>query len=276
MQIISDYADDLWLAKIDPAQLESAILNLAINSRDANDGGGLITIKTINCHLAEPDSPDDSDIIYGDRVCIFVTDNGSDMSEETLKHAIEPFFSTKKNGAGTGLGLSMVYGFVKQSGGHMRLSSRPGEGTTIKMYLPRSQEQKHEHTQLIESSGVPNGAETVLLVDDNLDVRSTVANLVRSLGYRVIEAPSGPAALDTLKAEHVDLLISDVMMHHMTGFDLADLVQQDYPDVRILLTSGYTEAWSSRQGENADQYEILGKPYQRRELALRIRSVLGC
>lgn len=272
VNIEMDLADDLWLAKVDPAQLESAILNLAINSRDAMDGEGLLQIRTKNCAYGASGLREDPVLIAGEYVCISVEDNGSGMSEEVRKAAVEPFFSTKQDRNGSGLGLSMVYGFVQQSGGHIRLDSREGEGTCIDLYLPRSTELESSETEMNGAAKVTGGAETVLVVDDNRDVRGAAAAILVNLGYDVVEAASGEEALEVLGKQSIDLLFSDIKMPRMSGLELAEQVRGRNPDTQILLTSGYSDEAPS--GDKARSFEFLRKPYSRQDLALRLRTIL--
>jgi len=272
MNIRMELADDLWLSKVDPAQLESAILNLAINSRDAMDGEGLLTIRTKNCAYGASGLREDPVLIAGEYVCISVEDYGCGMSEEIRKAAVEPFFSTKDDKNSSGLGLSMVYGFVQQSGGHISLDSREAEGTRIDLYLPRSSELETSVEGLNGSAATPTGSEKILIVDDNSDVRRSAATILSKLGYETLEAPSGSEALEVLGAGPVDLVFSDIKMPEMSGLELAEKVRSQTPATEILLTSGFSD--QSPPGDKARSFEFLRKPYSRHELATRLRSIL--
>ncbi|MDJ0909970.1 MAG: PAS domain S-box protein [Woeseiaceae bacterium] len=274
MRIRNEYTDEPWLTKVDPSLLESALLNLAINSRDAMSGEGLLTVRTFNKHLDPSVWPELSDAESGDFVCIEVSDDGVGMDVEVLKRAVDPFFTTKKECGGSGLGLSMVYGFVQQSGGHMRIESERGTGTRVEIYLPRTDEIERHEAASSDELEMPFGGESVLVVDDNDQVRDSAAALIKRLGYRVRKASSAQRALRMLQDEQADLLFSDIMMPEMSGFDLADKVTKERPDVTILLTTGFADDSILNGAEDRDRYDILYKPYNQIELAKRIRSAL--
>ncbi|MGI9272949.1 MAG: PAS domain S-box protein [Woeseiaceae bacterium] len=269
-----EYADDLWLSKVDPTQLESAILNLAINSRDAMQGEGRLAIKSRNSQLRSDSLPTGSVSESGEYVCISVEDDGCGMTEEVRKSAIEPFFSTKETGSGSGLGLSMVYGFVQQSGGHLLLDSEHENGTRIELYLPRTRESESRYSYANSEGDLPGGKETVLVVDDNAAVRnSAVATLMR-LGYDVLSASNGPEALDVLKTSDVDMLFSDLKMPKMTGYELAANAQAAHPQLRVLLTSGFSDSSDLFSGDAEHHPEFIPKPYTKHELANKFRTIL--
>ncbi len=274
MRIHTEYTGEPWLTKVDPSLLESALLNLAINSRDAMSGEGLLTVRTFNRHLNPEVWPDLSDADSGDFVCIEVSDDGEGMDVEVLKRAVDPFFTTKQEGGGSGLGLSMVYGFVQQSGGHMRIESERGAGTRVAIYLPRTDEVERTDTESSDELEMPFGGESVLVVDDNDQVRDSAAALIKRLGYRVRKASSARSALKMLQDEQADLLFSDIMMPEMSGFDLAEKVTRERPDVTILLTTGFADDSILNGAEDRDRYDILYKPYNQIELAKRLRSAL--
>ena len=274
MRIRSEYADEPWLTKVDPSLLESALLNLAINSRDAMSGEGLLTVRTSNKRLDPSVWPELTDADAGDFVCIEVSDDGVGMDVEVLKRAVDPFFTTKKECGGSGLGLSMVYGFVQQSGGHMRIESELGTGTRVEIYLPRTDEVDRNEAEASDELEMPFGGESILVVDDNDQVRDSAAALIKRLGYRVRKASSAQRALRMLQDEQADLLFSDIMMPEMSGFDLAEKVTKERPDVTILLTTGFADDSILNGAEDRDRYDILYKPYNQIELAKRIRSAL--
>lgn len=274
MRIHTEYTDEPWLTRVDPSLLESSLLNLAINSRDAMSGEGLLTVRTFNKRLDPNVWPELSDADSGDFVCIEVSDNGTGMDVEVLKRAVDPFFTTKNECGGTGLGLSMVYGFVQQSGGHMRIESERGSGTRVEIYLPRTNEVDRKETESSDELEMPFGGESILVVDDNDQVRDSAAALIKRLGYRVRKASSAQRALRMLKDEQADLLFSDIMMPEMSGFDLADRVTRERPDVTILLTTGFADDSILNGAEDRNRYDILYKPYNQIELAKRIRSAL--
>ena len=267
----------LWRVEVDPNQLETALINLAVNSRDAMPTGGKLTIETANTHLDRRYAEAHSGIMAGQYVAICVTDSGSGMDEATADRAFEPFFTTKEVGRGTGLGLSMVYGFVKQSGGHLKIYSEVGQGTTVKIYLPRHH--GAESVVLDETRvGLPDSAqsETILVCEDDADVREFSAESLRELGYRVIEAGTGEAALDLLDpaGEPIDLLFTDVVLPGITGAVLADRARALRPDLRILFTTGYARNAIVHQGRLDAGVELLSKPFTFADLATRIRDLL--
>ena len=274
MRIQNEYAEEPWLTKVDPSLLESALLNLAINSRDAMSGEGLLTVRTFNKRLDPSVWPELSDADSGDFVCIEVSDDGEGMDVDVLKRAVDPFFTTKKECGGSGLGLSMVYGFVQQSGGHMRIESERGTGTRVEIYLPRTDEVDRNAAESSDDMEMPFGGESILVVDDNDQVRDSAAALIKRLGYRVRKASSAQRALRMLQDEQADLLFSDIMMPEMSGFDLADKVSKERPDITVLLTTGFADDSILNGADERDRYDILYKPYNQIELAKRIRSAL--
>jgi signal transduction histidine kinase/ActR/RegA family two-component response regulator len=262
----------LWAAMVDPTQIELVILNLAINARDAMAIGGRLTIETANATLGPPEHEEDPPA--GDYVMVAVADTGAGMSEETLARAFEPFFTTKEPGRGSGLGLSMVYGVARQSGGGVRIESRLGEGTTVKVYLPRAAAQPGDLPIGASMEMAPAGNEMILLVDDDGDVRDVAANMLRSLGYRVIEAGSGGAALDLLDREaSVDLVLLDFAMPGMNGVEVARSAREKRPDLPILFATGFADTMKL-SGADVGQ-PILQKPYRTADLAAALRQVLG-
>jgi PAS domain S-box-containing protein len=270
-------ARDLWPAQADRGQVESALLNLAINARDAMPAGGKLTIETGNVHLDEDYAVHNAEVTAGDYAMLAVTDTGSGMPPDVAARAFEPFFTTKDVGKGTGLGLSMIYGFAKQSGGHLKIYSEVGHGTTIRLYLPRASAAgavaaaprpvPAEH---------PRGGETILVVEDDPDVRGFVVVQLRDLGYSVIEAPNGRQAQTILDSDQaIDLLFTDVVMPGgMTGRNLADGAKGRRPTLKTLFSSGYTENSIIHQGKLDPGVNFLPKPYRRQDLALKVRSVL--
>ena len=267
-------AEELWPAIIDPTQVDDALLNLAINSRDAMPDGGTLTIETQNVHLDEDYAAHHVEVAPGDYVMLAVSDTGTGMEPEVLARAFDPFFTTKEEGQGTGLGLSQVFGWVKQSGGHIKIYSEVGHGTTIKLYLPRAVAEGAVAPAPAEPVP-PGGNETILVVEDNANVRKTVVRQLHDLGYRSVEAESGASALK-LVAEGLsfDLLLTDVVMPGgMTGYQLADQLRRTRPDTRVLFTSGYTElARSADQLSRRDS--LLSKPYRKQDLGRAVRRAL--
>ncbi len=269
-------AGGLWPVYCDGAQLESALLNLAVNSRDAMPDGGKLTLEVSNAHLDDDYAATEPDVTPGAYVMIAVTDTGHGMSQDVMEHAFEPFFTTKPEGQGTGLGLSQVFGFVKQSGGHLKVYSEMGEGTTVKLYLPKATGDGGPTSQE-HAEDVPLGAgETVLIVEDDHDVRASVAALVGGLGYSVVESAGPEEALRVLAARPVALLFTDVVMPgSITARQLAARAHELQPDARILFTSGYTQDSVVHDGRLDAGIELLSKPYRREELARRLRKVLA-
>jgi PAS domain S-box-containing protein len=271
-------APGLWAIEADPHQLESAILNLAVNARDAMPGGGRLTIDTANANLDNAYVAQHAEVAPGSYVVISVSDTGCGMTAEQVERAFEPFFTTKEVGRGTGLGLSMVYGFVKQSGGHVKIYSEPGEGTTIKLYLPRlaravDVEPEHQPLPVAEAS---RRRETVLVCEDDDDVRAYTVECLRELGYRVLEAHDGPSALRLLERQDapIDLLFTDVVMPGMSGRELAEAAREHQANLRVLYTSGYTRNAIVHGGRLDPGVEMIGKPFKFEDLARTVRDVL--
>ncbi|MFN3324403.1 MAG: PAS domain-containing protein [Bryobacteraceae bacterium] len=266
----------LWNALADRSQLENAILNLCINARDAMPDGGRLTIETANAHLDANYALAHPEVSAGQYVMIAVSDTGVGMSPEVQARAFEPFFTTKPVGQGSGLGLSMVYGFVKQSRGHIKIYSELGQGTTIKLYLPRVQAEKEHRPMKRAPERLAKGAERILVVEDDDLVREYVADQLDSLGYHVVTAVNGPDALELLKSgEEFDLLFTDIVIPGgMSGRVLADEAKKLRPNLPILFTSGYTENAIIHHGRLDPGVHLLHKPYRREDLAAKIRLVL--
>jgi len=266
----------LWNTMVDPSQVENALLNLAINARDAMKGRGKLTIEAGNASLDAVYAAAHPDVRPGQYVMLAVTDTGSGMSGEVMEHAFEPFFTTKPEGQGTGLGLSMVWGVVKQSEGHIKIYSEVGEGTTIRIYLPRSR-QEEDRTPEAETAPAVGGTETILVVEDDEDVRNTVVDMLTDLGYRVLkarDAQSGWAIIES--GVPIDLLFTDVVMPGpLRSPELARKARERLPDIAVLFTSGYTENAIVHGGRLDEGIELLSKPYTREALARRLRHVLA-
>ena len=271
-------AEGLWNSEIDSSQLENALLNLGINSRDAMPRGGDLTIKATNLHLSEDSHGLLGEIDAGDYILIEVTDTGVGMPEEILSRATEPFFTTKPVGKGTGLGLSMVYGFLKQSGGHLRIQSTPGVGTNILLYLPRtrSSSQPTPQPEVVINRSFPRGQETVLVVEDEAPIRMVIVALLRSLGYSVLEAEDGPSALIHLeKTPDIDLLLTDVVLPNgISGALLATDARLTHSGIRVLYSSGYTRNALTRDRRLEEGVHLLTKPFRLEDLAVSVRNVL--
>jgi PAS domain S-box-containing protein len=269
-------ADDLWPAFVDPSQIEDAIVNLAVNARDAMPNGGRLLIETMNVHLDEQYAARQIEVTAGDYVSLIMTDSGTGMPPDVLERAFEPFFTTKETGRGTGLGLSMVYGFVKQSRGHVKIYSEVGHGTSIKIYLPRAGVADAEAIAPTPPASDPRGNETILVVEDSRTVRHMAAEVLRALGYRVLDAEDGPTALAILsEGAAIDLLFTDMIMPN--GMDGEELVRQARalrPQLRALYTSGYSEQFLKGRASADAKIVVLHKPYRRGALAGAVRRVL--
>jgi signal transduction histidine kinase/FixJ family two-component response regulator len=269
----------LWPAMADPAQLEGAVLNLALNARDAMPGGGRLTIELANKVLDVDYARGNAEVVPGDYVMVAVSDTGHGMTPDVVARAFEPFFTTKTEGRGTGLGLAMVFGFVKQSGGHAKVYSEPGEGTSVKLYLPRAVGGVVPNMQ---RSGVPadlpHGSATILVVEDEAGVREIAVAILRSLGYRVLEAPDGDEGLLVFGAHaaEIDMLLTDVVLPgKVRGRELAERITAVRPEVKVLYMSGYTENSIVHHGRLDDGVRLLGKPFKREQLARKVAEVLG-
>ncbi len=270
-------AGGLWRTHADPNQLENVILNLAVNARDAMPDGGRLTVETQNAHLDSRYAAAHLGVAPGQYVLIAVTDTGTGMAETVVAKAFDPFFTTKEVGRGTGLGLSQVYGFVKQSGGHVKIYSELGQGTTVKVYLPRHLGVDGEAAGESAPEEVPLGEpqEVVLVVEDEPAVRRFSVEALTELGYRVLEAEGGPEALRLLDAHpEVALMFTDVVMPEVNGAKLAQEARRRRPDLRILFTTGYTRNAVVHNGTLDPGVELIGKPFTIEELAAKVREVL--
>ncbi|WGW06026.1 PAS domain-containing hybrid sensor histidine kinase/response regulator [Tropicibacter oceani] len=270
---------DLHPVLIDTAQLQSALVNLALNARDAMPGRGELLIAIENVTIDDRYMAQETHVDIGDYLRISVSDNGLGMTPEVQQRVFEPFFTTKSGSGGTGLGLAMVYGFVRQSGGHVALYSEPGHGTTFSLYFPRHSgtAEAEADTPPSEQPALPPGrGETVLVVEDNPLVRSFAVARLRDLGYHTAEASSGDDAYEMLcSGLRADLLFSDLVMPgQMNGYDLAKRVRAEFPGLRVLLTSGYASDVAAAQDLFSGNSEILHKPYHHADLAHRIRALL--
>jgi CheY-like chemotaxis protein len=262
----------LWAAMIDPTQIELVILNLAINARDAMAVGGALIVETANVTCAEPERPEEP--APGDYVMVAVRDNGSGMSGEVLAKVFEPFFTTKEVGKGSGLGLSQVFGLAKQSGGGVRIASTPGLGTSVEVYLPRSDiAPTHGHGEVHTTAGPASFDRRVLVVDDDNAVREVTASILTHMGYRVIEAGSGGAALEVLDQNaEIDLMMLDFAMPGMNGAEVAREARARRPHLPILFVTGYADTTAL---PSSDQEGVLRKPFREEELAAKLRRVLA-
>lgn len=264
----------LWNAKADPGQLENVILNLAVNARDAMPEGGNLTIETSNAFVDEVYAADNQ-LVEGQYVLIAVTDSGHGMPAEVMAKVFDPFFTTKPVGKGTGLGMSQVYGFAKQSGGHVKIYSEVGHGTTVKLYLPRQVGAATSISRPKAELAPTGGIETILVVEDEERVRNFAAEALREVGYTVLEAVDGQHALAMLQANlDTALLFTDVVMPGMTGRELADQALDRRPDLKVLYSTGYTRNAIVHNGVVDAGTNFLQKPYSLNDLARKVRAVL--
>ena len=269
-------AAGLWKTHADAVQLEQAVLNLAVNARDAMAEGGQLTIETANAHLDDAYAQENA-TKPGQYVLIALTDTGSGMSEEVLAKAFDPFFTTKAVGKGTGLGLSQVFGFVRQSGGHVKIYSEIGQGTTIKIYLPRYYGEETANRPSSVTETVPRGMseDVVLVVEDDERVRAFSVEALSELGYTVLQAPNGAAGLKIIEErDDIDLLFTDVVMPGMTGGELAKLALQRRPGLKVLFTTGFTRNAIVHNGVLDPGTHLIQKPFSIEQLAVKIRDVL--
>ncbi len=276
VEIDAILADDLWVTRVDRAQLETALVNLCVNARDAMFAGGRLLIETKNARLDEADAAREIDVSPGDYVLLSVTDNGSGMSPDLLSKVFEPFFTTKPVGKGSGLGLSMVYGFIKQSGGHIKIDSAVGRGTSIRLYLSRAEAGAARAAEMADAT-MPRGKERILVTEDDAQVRASVVQQLRSLGYEVAEAADGEQALAELTAalQPYDLLLTDfVMPGLLNGMALAEEAGRRRPAMRIVFMSGYSEDAIVQHGRLDPGVRLLAKPFRKIDLACKIRLAL--
>ena len=265
---------DLWPVMVDRAELELVLLNLAINARDAMIDGGRLTIETANRTLAESDYAIYEDLVPGDYVMIAITDTGTGMLPEVREHAFEPFYTTK--GMGSGMGLSMVFGFARQSGGQVVIESEPGEGTVIKIYLPKSDSLSPPITSKASAEPTLPGHETILIVEDDVDVRNFLIAALANLGYAILSAEDGPAALHVMAtAGEINMLLTDVVLPHgMNGREVAQAFVKQYPAGGVLFSSGYPGEILEFRGHLDEGMTLINKPYKISDLARQIRKIL--
>ncbi|TIP52008.1 MAG: response regulator, partial [Mesorhizobium sp.] len=277
IEIETVLAGGLWKTHADPSQVENAIINLAVNARDAMDEKGKLTIETANCHLDEAYAAAHPEVKAGQYVMIAVTDTGVGMPADIMAKAFEPFFTTKPATKGTGLGLSQVFGFVKQSGGHVKIYSEPGEGTTIKIYLPRftGPEEAAQPVKPGGRSDVP-ATETVLLVEDDARVRASTAAALLELGYTVIEAASGDEALQKLDQNAaIALMLTDIVMPGMNGRQLAEQARKRSLSLKVVFMTGFTRNAVVHNGVLDHDVHFLAKPFTLEQLAAKLRDALA-
>jgi len=269
-------ADDLWLTEINPGDFEDALLNLILNARDAMAGKGKLVIETRNTFLDEEYCSLNPGTNTGDYIELAISDNGEGMPHDRQEKIFDPFFTTKEQDKGTGLGLAMVFGFVKRSAGNIKVYSEPGIGTTFRIYLPRANDADTTSESVsTDYEALPTGKETILIVDDEAALLTLAKEFLQSLGYTTLSANNGKRALGILAQQpNVDMLFSDIVMPGMNGYELAETAIAEHPQLKVLLTSGYTEMAVARNGQERFNANLISKPYSQRELAQRIREIL--
>jgi len=275
IDLVTVLPEGIGRVKVDPGQIEQVIINLAVNSRDAMPRGGTLTIETADVELDEAYARRHMGVQPGRYVMLSVSDTGVGMSAEVKDRLFEPFFTTKEMGKGTGLGLSTVYGILKQSGGNIWVYSEPGQGTTFKIYLPRVDEPLTEKREE-GVRDIPRGDETILVVEDEETVRGLAVRLLKSQGYKVLEAPDGGKAFLLCEnyKERIDLILTDVVMPGMSGREMVDRIKQIYPEMKAIYMSGYTDNTVVHHGVLDQGIEFLQKPFTLEMLARKVREAL--
>lgn len=278
IELLTIPAKELWNVKIDPSQIEEqVILNLAVNAREAMPDGGKLTIETSNVTLDADYASRHAEVTPGDYVMLAVSDTGTGMTGEVMAHIFEPFFTTKEENKGAGLGLSTTYGIVKQSGGHIWIYSEPGKGTTFKIYLPRVDTPAEHLERKYEPGILPGGTETILVAEDEPSVLAVNCRVLREQGFNVLEAPDGREALrkaEELAGGEIHMLITDVIMPHMNGKDLADRIKTIHPNIKVLYTSGYTDNAIVHHGVLDEGVNFIAKPFPPGQLVRTVRRIL--
>ncbi|WP_169569606.1 PAS domain S-box protein [Sneathiella limimaris] len=280
IKVNTRFQSEIWPCNVDQGQLENAIINLAINARDAinsaNVPEGVLTIEIANTTVDEEAARHNEDVIAGDYVMLSISDNGSGIPEEILDRIFEPFFTTKQVGEGTGLGLSMIYGFVKQSGGHVLVYSEVNVGTTVKLFLPKALEESAGVDEDMTQQQFKTGSETILVLEDDPDVRELTVLQLKSLGYNVLQAHDGASALDVLdKNDDIDLLLSDVVLPGgLRGPEVAIKARESKPELNVLFMSGYTQNALEAHTELGDSALLINKPFRKKDLADKIREAI--
>jgi signal transduction histidine kinase/ActR/RegA family two-component response regulator len=274
--LVTLLAEDLGRTRADVGQIEQVIMNLAVNAKDAMPSGGKLTIETANVELDKSYARSHVDVKQGHYVMFSVSDTGVGMTTEVRERIFEPFFTTKEKGKGTGLGLSTTYGIVKQSGGHIWVYSEQGKGTTFKIYLPRVNEPLEDITKDVLKEKLPRGNETILVVEDEEEVRKLTAKILERQGYRILETSNGDDALLACERRKgpIHLMLADIVMPGMSGSELAKLLKPLYPEIKILYMSGYTDNAVVRHGVLKKGVNYIQKPFTTEGLARKVREVL--
>ena len=276
IELLNNLSGDLGKIKGDPGQIEQVVVNLAVNARDAMPGGGKLTLETANVVLDQEYARTHIRVTPGPYVVLGVTDTGKGMAPEIKEHIFEPFFTTKGEGKGTGLGLFMVYGIVQKHGGHIRVESEPGMGTAFKIYLPQAEEQTAEARDEQLGKRLPRGGETILVVEDDNNLRALMAQALKQQGYKALEAANGEEGLllfDKFRQE-INLIVTDIVMPMMTGLELTDLLRPLCPQMKVVYISGYPDNPDLRQRNLTPDANFIPKPFSLEDLATKIRRVL--
>jgi CheY-like chemotaxis protein len=271
--VTSTTEPDLWHIRVDPGEVDHALLNLVLNARDAMPSGGTVTIETANETFATGGKP--AGLVPGNYVRLSVIDTGTGMTPSVVKRAVEPFFTTKPLGKGTGLGLPSAYGFAKQSGGCLVIASKVGKGTTVSLYLPRAPGDDRLPASADEPGILLGDGELVLVIDDEDEVREVTLKRLESLGYAVIEAANGPEGIERCAREPVALALIDIVMAGLSGYAVANALRKLNPGIKILLTTGYDGATREGEPEATEKFKVLEKPYTRAELAQSVAEALA-
>jgi two-component system cell cycle sensor histidine kinase/response regulator CckA len=277
IQLLTIAAKDIGGIKTDVGQMQQVVMNLVINARDAMPHGGKLTIETANIELDETYCQTHADVSPGHYVMLSVSDTGHGMPPHIKDHIFEPFFTTKEVGQGTGLGLSTVYGIVKQCGGHIRVYSELGQGTTFKIYMPMVAQPIESHTSPAISPELLKGSETIFLVEDDKNVRKFIHDVLKKYGYKILEAANGEEALGLVEkhaGEDIDLLLTDIVMPGMNGRDCAECLTAFHPEMKVLYMSGHTEGAIVHQGVLEPGAAFIQKPFTSKTLAQKVRQVL--
>jgi len=276
IEFVTVLTDGLWPVYLDPAQIDQGIVNLAINARDAMPGGGRLTIETANTTLSAADTAPQVDLLPGDYVKLTVTDTGVGMGDDVKAHLFEPFFTTKERGHGTGLGLSTVFGIIKQSGGHIWVDSELGRGTAVQIYLPRTDKVESPDLLQVSPASALRGSETILVVEDYAGVRDLATQILRAHGYQVLTAKNGAEALriSLRHSQAIHLLLTDMVMPGMNGRELAEQIQAQRPGIRIVYMSGYGSRLYEDPSAVGQGVAFLAKPLTVEALTDKVRAVL--